>query len=227
MKTLLLLLLFPLACFAQQTTYTYTGAKMAGSMSGNTGVANYIEIQGSIVLAAPLAPNQANQTPVLVSYAFNNDPILTGGPAPGYVSFTASTVKGMVTAWNFKLTWNSGNSQIVMSLSNSGDSLNSSTIKGDCGAQGDPDLCSNWQVSNATAGVLIDAPPVPTQAQLQTLQAQVQSLQSRVSTLTTDYNAYLHGYIAEIAVINELNAALVTEKQLVLTCQKKGGGGGY
>ena len=53
------------------------------------------------------------------------------------------------------------------------------------------------------------------QTELDEAVAEVASLKAQVSTLTTERNSYLHGYIAENAIIAEQNAALVQLKLAV------------
>jgi len=122
MKAFALLLLFPFAAlalpepvFAQQTTYTYTGAPLTPTlvvMGGNapqppTGPQ---QITGTVTLAAPLAPNQANQIVTPVSYQFDNDIILTSTwistaqPTPPPAVFSFTTVNGTIVAWNVSVT---------------------------------------------------------------------------------------------------------------------------
>jgi len=82
MKTLTVLLALttiPMGAMAQQTTYSYIGAPMKGTLSPGTSPGPYDDTQliGTIVLSAPLKPYQSSQIVVPITYSFNNNPALS------------------------------------------------------------------------------------------------------------------------------------------------------
>jgi hypothetical protein len=219
MKVLLsLLLLLPSIAFAQVTTYNYTGQPLMVTAAGpDMSSGQPKEIAGTITLAAPLAPNAANQVVTPISYEFNgialpNPADWTNG-APPIFSFT--TVNGSIVAWNVTIDISSAttiNQSLEITSTGAGDTYNYVEIV-------DTDQCNtfvqapNCWIYDAVAyarGVWVQqgqAPPITLAAALAeittlqgtlawwtarawTLQGQLTAAQAQVTAYQTDVDNY-------------------------------------
>jgi hypothetical protein len=167
------LLLFALAANAQQTTYTYSGQPMVGTLTGQAYPgADRTVLDGNIVLSQPLAPNQTNQLVIPESYWFG-DNVLSSNPISFYqydTSFSFSTVNGVITDWAVTIYfWSGGSTTESMSLTTAGDNYTYSLLVPSCPPQ---TYCTTWAASNTApgtwaqlyAGVTVTPPPVATPA---------------------------------------------------------------
>ena len=134
MKYLALLCLLASSAYAQQTTYTYSGAPMSGTLTGQDNGEDYTILGGTVVLASPLAPNQANQNVVPVSFNFQGDNLLMSPST--YVqtaNFQFTTVNGQITSWLITVDTNSGSGTIEsLSITTNGDGYINSGQFGGC-----------------------------------------------------------------------------------------------
>jgi len=158
---LLLLYIWSSPGRAQEQDWTYTGQVMSGGQTTNA--ATDI-IDASLVLAAPLNPNAANQIVTPLSWTFSEPGLSSsldtpyGGPS---ATFEFNTVNGQITSWSVEANSNSPpsaeyvNSQVF--LSNAGD-----TFIGQASFVGvNPAYCSQCYVADetsSTAGVWVDPP---------------------------------------------------------------------
>jgi hypothetical protein len=144
------------AAFGQQTTLTYSGAPMTGTLVGASSSADYTIISGTVVLSAPLAANQANQTVTPVSFSFNGDAKLSSQyvsyPAAAVFEFT--TVNGVITDWTVMFDFSMDSTTETIALMAAGDNYSYLNQAPSCPPPGN-NPCpnwTNWTASNSARG---------------------------------------------------------------------------
>lgn len=160
------------AVYAQDTEYEYTGTPMNVQTSYVSG--NYVptELLGSLILANPLNPNEANQivTPLSYSFASEQSELSQNAQSNQQIyqtvgSFEFSTVNGAITGWNVDITANTLGTNTAIAVQGSTyngpggayDSYSAYLYAPYCGMPGTPGCFSVSGASNV-AGTWIDPP---------------------------------------------------------------------
>lgn len=216
----LVLVLLASPAFAQQTTYTYTGAPLlTGSyLNGYTDPINSptTQITGEVVLGSPLAPNGV-QVVVPLAFTFDGDDLLSSGFGwtayatglqqgdPGdpsvQASFSFTTVNGVITDWSVTVSAGNPIQQIYISegfsLSVAGDQYTDDG-QNNLHCSYVPYSCTSYAASNTSAGTWTQA---LTPAQVSAVQAQLTAAQAQVATLQAQVTS-LQGQVATLQTQN-------------------------